>query len=176
MPKSNGKEKTAKWTNMTAKQSLQHSPDLDPTAPSTSNIPPREASREALHWVKCEGYALRMRQDRRRLAQTCTKFDRPLEPAFVSNKNDKQNCRLTLVGPHLFMVFTVFYAHYSKDHTPKSNGKEKAAKGLPRAQSLPTYFHEKSQESPNIRRNLPIWTKMYPKNAPRSPKICTNML
>ena len=45
VPKSNGKEKAAKWTNMTAKQSLQHSPDLDPTAPITSNIPPREASR-----------------------------------------------------------------------------------------------------------------------------------
>ena len=134
MPKSNGKEKAAKWTNMTAKQSLQHSPDLDPTAPITSNIPPREASREALHWVKCEGYALRMRQDRRRLAQTCTKFDRPLEPAFVSNKNDKQNCqnhRLTLVGPHLFMVFTVFYAHYSKDHTAQVKRQRKSSQGAP---------------------------------------------
>ena len=26
------------------------------------------------------------------------------------------------------MVFTVFYAHYAKDHLPKSNGREKAAK------------------------------------------------
>ena len=109
MPKSNGKERAAKWTNMTAKQSLQHSPDLDPTAPITSNIPAREASREPLHWVKCEGYALRMRQDRRRLAQTCTKFDRPLEPAFVSNKNDKQNCQNHLSYTCEINFFMVFY-------------------------------------------------------------------
>ena len=34
----------------------------------------------------------------------------------------------TLVGPHFFMAFTVFCAHYAKDHLPKSNGREKAAK------------------------------------------------
>ena len=109
MPKSNGKEKAAKWTHMPAKQSLQHSPDLDPPAPITSNIPSREASREPLHWVKCEGYALRMRQDRRRLAQTCTKFDSPLEPGFrkqqtTTNKTVKTTC-LTLVGLNFFMFY-----------------------------------------------------------------------
>ena len=58
LPKSNGRDKAAKRTNMAAKQvteqqqSLQHSPDLDPTAPITSNIPPREASREPQHWAK----------------------------------------------------------------------------------------------------------------------------
>ena len=31
-------------------------------------------------------------------------------------------CRV--VGPNLFTVFTVFYAHYAEDHLPKSNGRE----------------------------------------------------
>ena len=152
--KSNSREKAAKWTNMAAKQvteqqqSLQHSPDLDPTAPITSNIPPREASREPQHWVKCanmekdmpqecttiaedwhkrapiltthwsklastrrlkraptsgemrqygKGYAPRMHQDRRRLAQMCPNFDHPLEQACTSNKNDKKLSKPTFL-------------------------------------------------------------------------------
>ena len=73
LPKSNSREKAAKWTNMAAKQvteqqqSLQHSPDLGPTAPITSNIPPREASREPQHWVKCSN----MEKD---MSQECTKI------------------------------------------------------------------------------------------------------
>ena len=59
------------------------------------------------------------------------KFDHPLEQAFISNKNDTQKLKTasrTLVGPYFFIVFTVLCAHYAKDHLPKSNGREKAAK------------------------------------------------
>ena len=48
-------------------QSLQHSPDLDPTAPITSNIPPREASREPQHSLECSN----MEKD---MSQECTKI------------------------------------------------------------------------------------------------------
>ena len=54
LPKSNGREKAAKWTNIAAKKYNNSSKafNIDPTAPITSNIPPREASREPQHWAK----------------------------------------------------------------------------------------------------------------------------
>ena len=73
-----------------------------------------------------------MHQDRRRLAQTCPEFDHPLEQAFIrqSNKNDKENCQALsyTCRTSLFTSFFVFYTHYAKDHLPKSNAREKAAK------------------------------------------------
>ena len=39
--------------------------------------------------------------------------------------------------------------------------------------ALPTYLPEKPQESPVI--YVPTWKRTCPKNAPRSPKIGTNM-
>ena len=64
------------------------------------------------------------------MSQECPKFDRPLEQAFVSNKNDQKTLKtnfLTLVGPH-FSCFFVLYTHYAKDHLPKSNRRERASK------------------------------------------------
>ena len=63
-----------------------------------------------------------MHQDPLRFSQTCPKIDRPLEQAFVSNKNDKKtlkNTFLALVGPHF--SFCVFHTDYAKNHPPKSN-------------------------------------------------------
>ena len=97
-----------------------------------------------------------MHQDRRRWAQTCPEFDHPLEQAFIrqSSKNDKENyqehfsytCRTSIFS----LFFTAFYARYEKDHEPKSNRREKAAKGyVPRmhqdrrrlAQTCPKFDH-----------------------------------
>ena len=60
-----------------------------------------------------KGYAPRMHQDRRRLAQTCPNFDHPLEQACISNKNDKKTVKtnfLTLVGPHFSWYRIIFYS------------------------------------------------------------------
>ena len=58
-----------------------------------------------------------MHQDRRRLAQTCPKFDHPLEQACISNKNEKRNCQnhhfLTLVGPHFSWYIILFIVLYT---------------------------------------------------------------
>ena len=77
-----------------------------------------------------------MHQDRRRLAQTCLKFDHPLEQARISNKNDQKLSKptflhlsdLILHGTYFSIVTIVLYTHYAKDHLPKSNRREKAAK------------------------------------------------
>ena len=54
------------------------------------------------------------------------KFDRPLEQACVSNKNDKQNCQNYLsctCRTSFSIVFMVFCAHYyAKDNLPKGTG------------------------------------------------------
>ena len=77
-----------------------------------------------------------MHQDRRRLAQTCPKFDHPLEQACISNKNAKKKQQLSKptflhlsdLMFHGTYFFIVLYTHYAKDHLPKSNRREKAAK------------------------------------------------
>ena len=81
-----------------------------------------------------KGYAPRMHQGRRRLAQMCRNFDHPLEQACISNKNDKKLSKPTFL--HLSdiifhgteYVSIVLYTDYAKDHLPKSNRREKAAK------------------------------------------------
>ena len=75
-----------------------------------------------------------------------------------SSKNDKENyqehfsytCRTSIFS----LFFTAFYARYEKDHEPKSNRREKAAKGyVPRmhqdrrrlAQTCPDFRHPLEQ-------------------------------
>ena len=71
----------------------------------------------------------------------------------------------------MFHGFMVFYAQYAKDHLPSQTGQRKSNQvdqhgrkqetlqqqslnialiQLPRPQPLPTYLHEKPEESPNI--------------------------
>ena len=50
------------------------------------------------------------------------------DKAAKTTKKTIKTTFLTLVGPDFFNVFTVFYPRYEKDHVPKSNSREKAAK------------------------------------------------
>ena len=65
-------------------------------------------------WVKFAKLIKEMPQDIRRLAP--------------KHHHGLKTSNLTLVGPKPVMVFTMFYVHYAKDHLPKSNSREKAAK------------------------------------------------
>ena len=58
-----------------------------------------------------------MHQDRRRLAQTCPKFDHPLEQACISNKNEKRNCQNQLSYTCRTSFFMVHNSAYSALHT-----------------------------------------------------------
>ena len=64
-----------------------------------------------------KGYVPRMHQDRRRLAQTCPKFDHPLEQACISNKNEKRNCQNQLSYTCRTSFFMVHNSAYSALHT-----------------------------------------------------------
>ena len=67
-----------------------------------------------------------------RNGEKSTKDTRPSSADLGTCKPGRENtesgaatfycCRV--VGPNLFTVFTVFYAHYAEDHLPKSNGRE----------------------------------------------------
>ena len=63
-----------------------------------------------------KGYVPRMHQDRRRLAQTCPKFDHPLEQACISNKNEKRNCQNQLSYTCRTSFFMVHNSVYSALH------------------------------------------------------------
>ena len=108
LPKSSGREKAAKWTNMATKQvtsqqqSLQHRPDLDPTAPVTSNIPPREGSREPQHWVKCANMEKDMSQPK--IGTNVPQIWPPTGACF-----HKQQKRQTCQNNHSYTCRTSFF-------------------------------------------------------------------
>ena len=143
-----------------------------------------------------------MHQDPRRFSQTCPKFDRPLEQAFVSNKNDQKTLKttfLTLVGPHFSFVCVSHglrkkppaqvklqtsgpKQQQSLQHSPDQDPTAPITSNIPPREASREPQHslecsnlEKPQESPNILWSAPIWKKICPKNAPGSPKIGTNL-
>ena len=115
-----------------------------------------------------KGYVPRMHQNPRRVSQTCPKFDRPLEQAFVSNKNDQKTLKttfLTLVGPHFSFVCV-------------SHGLRKKPPAQVKLQTSGPKQQQSLQHSPDLDPTAPITSNIPPREASREPQHwveCSNM-
>ena len=123
-----------------------------------------------------------------RLAQTCPKFDHPLEHALKSNKKDKKRnsqnhlsytCRsrrlaakdhhrlktsnLILVGPKPVMVFTMFDAHYPKRLPAQVKGQSKSSQ-------VEQHCQQSLQHRPDLDPTAPITSNIPPREASREPR------
>ena len=115
-----------------------------------------------------KGYVPRMHQDRRRLAQTCLKFDHPLGQACISNNNDQKTLKttfLTLVGPHFSFVCV-------------SHGLRKKPPAQVKLQTSGPKQQQSLQHSPDQDPTAPITSNIPPREASREPQHsleCSNM-